>query len=282
MKQSTHTPPIFLAALATFLFSLGSTLSADVSTSELPVLTGTEVLSLRSETVGDAFVLYVRVPPDAAAQPDRKFPVIYALDGDHTFPMMCSVATELSWSGAVPAAIVVGIGYGTLDLENGNHRSRDLSPQPYDGEEDSGGGSRFLEFLLSEAFPEIQANIPADSEQRYLFGHSLGGLFSLYAYTKQPEAFQGIVAGSPFLAGQLELLEETAAGLPPRDCRLFVVTGDLEDPTYFIDDLKPLRSLLDSKWAAPDSYETVLLPGFDHFTMVAPSISMGLRAVFTQ
>lgn len=262
--------------------SLTSALLADVSTSKLPVLTGTDVISIDSKSVGDEFVLYVRVPPEAAAEPDRKFPVIYALDGDHTFPMMCSVATELSWSGAVPPVIVVGIGYGTLDLENGNHRSRDLSPQPYGGEEDSGGGPRFLEFLLTEAFSEIEAKFPADPEQRYLYGHSLGGLFSLYAYTKSADAFQGIVAGSPFLAGQLELLEKTAAEHPGRACRLFVVTGDMEDPAYFIDDLKPLRSLLDTKWAAPDSYEMVLLPGFDHFTMVAPSISMGLKAVFTQ
>ncbi|MDQ8202930.1 alpha/beta hydrolase-fold protein [Pelagicoccus sp. SDUM812003] len=254
----------------------------DVSTSELPVLTGTQVTVLSSESVGDDFTLYVRVPPEAAANPDATYPVIYALDGDHTFPMMCSIVTELGWSGAVPPSIVVGIGYGTLDLENGNHRSRDLSPQPYGNEPQSGGGPKFHQFLLTEAIPFIEERYPADPEKRYLFGHSLGGLFALYTYSKSGDDFQGIVAGSPFLAGQLDLLSDTASGADARVCRLFIVTGDEEDAVYFLNDLKPLEAKLSGGWAKPGSFEIKVLPGFDHFTMVAPSISMGLKSVFAQ
>lgn len=273
----------FAAIAATYLTAFAcfaTKLAAEVSTSELPVLTGTYVETIDSRTVGDAFTLYVRAPPEAAANPDKSYPVIYALDGDHTFPMMCSIATELSWSGAVPPAIVVGIGYGTLDLENGNHRSRDLSPQPFMDRPESGGGLKFHEFLIEEVFPFIEANYSADPDQRYLFGHSLGGLFALYTYSKSPDDFQGIIAGSPFLSGQLELLEETAGSATPRSCKLLIVTGDEEDSKLFIDDLEPLRSKLEDGWAAPDTFDIVLLPGFDHFTMVAPSISMGLRSVF--
>lgn len=280
--RSVFDLPRFISLIVMSLLLSAAPLSAEVSTSELPVLTGTEVVSIDSKSVGDDFILYVRVPPAATANPDQTFPVIYALDGDHTFPMMCSITTELSWSGAVPPVIVVGIGYGTLDLENGNHRSRDLSPQPYPGSPDSGGGSKFLEFLLTEAVPHIEASYPADPEQRYLFGHSLGGLFALYTYSKNADTFQGIVAGSPFLAGQLDLLNETAGDAAPRSCRLFIATGDEEDAKLFIDDLAPLKAKLDNSWAVPGSYETVLLPGFDHFTSVAPSISKGLKSVFAR
>ncbi|MCB1122022.1 MAG: hypothetical protein KJT03_10760, partial [Verrucomicrobiae bacterium] len=219
---------------------------AEVSTRKLPVLTGTDVLSVHSKSVGDDFVVYVRVPPEAAAEPERKFPVIYTLDGDHTFPMMASVVTELGFSGAVPPAIIVGIGYGTLDLENGNHRSRDLSPQAFKQFPGlSGGGPKFLKFLTEEAFPMIESKYPADGGQRYLFGHSLGGLFALYTYTKQAEDFAGIVAGSPALVAQLPFLEQTAGDGEARSCRLCILTGDEEDAATFRDDLGPLEARLE-------------------------------------
>jgi predicted alpha/beta superfamily hydrolase len=157
----------------------------------------------------------------------------------------------------MPAAIIVGIGYGTLDLENGNHRSRDLSPQAFPGRPESGGGPRFLEFLLEEVMPLLESNYPVDPETRYLFGHSLGGLFALYAYIEEPEAFAGIIAGSPFLKGQLPFLSKLASGVDRpsrRSCRLFVATGDQESADFFINDMDALENYLTSGWAAPESF----------------------------
>lgn len=260
--------------------TLALPVNANVSTSELPVLTGTEVLSVPSRAVGDKFTVYIRVPPEAAADPKRKFPVIYTLDGDHTFPMLASIVTELGFSGAVPPAVIVGIGYGTIDLDNGNHRSRDLSPQPFQQWSDSGGGPAFYRFLIEELLPMIESRYPANGKQRYLYGHSLGGLFALYAYTRQADVFQGIVAGSPALKGQHAFLEKTLGQGKARACRLAVLTGSEEDASTFIDGLKPLTASLERGWAKPGSYEVALIPGFDHFTMVAPAMSRGLRFVF--
>lgn len=282
LLSNIHRLPRAAAVLLGLSLASAITAKADVSTSELPVLTGTVVQTVSSEAVGDDFVLYVRVPPEAAADAERKFPVIYALDGDHTFPMMASVVTELGFYGAVPPAIIVGVGYGTLDLENGNHRSRDLSPQPLQMLPGSGGGPKFLSFLTDEVFPLIEGQYPVDSGQRYLFGHSLGGLFALYTYTREADAFAGIIAGSPALIAQLPFLEESAGEGEARTCRLAVLTGDEEDAAIFIDGLGPLKAKLEADWAAPGSYEMALLPGFDHFTMVAPAMSKGLKFVFAR
>jgi len=277
MYRTTHS---FLILLLASCLAATSNLAAEVTTSQLPVLTGTDVITIESKTVADDFVLYVRLPPEAATEPDRTFPVIYAVDGDHTFPMLASITTQLGWSGAVPPSIIVGIGYGTLDLENGNHRDRDLSPQPFAGSEHSGGGEKFHSFLTSEVIPYIESQYPAASEERYFYGHSLGGLFALYTYIKSPEYFQGIVAGSPLLAGQLDLLTQLADTTPARDCKLFIATGDEEDATLFIDDLERLDNLLETTWAAEASYEMELIKGFDHFTMLAPAMSKGLKSIF--
>ncbi|MBC2604732.1 alpha/beta hydrolase [Pelagicoccus albus] len=274
----------FLIFQIAILLGFGSSfLRADVPTSELPILVGTEIQRIESEDIGDEFYFYVRVPPEAAIDPGRSFPVIYALDGDHSYPLMSSVATQLGWSGSVPPVIIVGIGWGTLDLNGGNNRSRDLSPQPYSGAADSGGGPAFLKFLETEAFPLIEEEYPVDTDKRYLYGHSLGGLFSLYAYCEKPELFTGIVSGSPYLLGQLDFLSTAAASFEgKRDCKLVVISGDEEGKAEFLDDLEPLEKLLETTWATEGSYEITVLPGFDHFTMVAPSISMGLKSVFAE
>jgi predicted alpha/beta superfamily hydrolase len=261
---------------------LAPLVNADVSTSELPVLSGTSIHRLDSASVGDGFVLYVRTPPVALSDPTRRFPVIYTLDGDHTFPQVTAIATQLGWGGSVPDAVIVGIGYGTLDLDNGNHRMRDLSPQRHPDYPESGGGARFLQFMIEEVFPLIEGEYPVDSEKRYLFGHSLGGLFSLYAYAKAPAAFAGIAAGSPFLQGQLDFLFAIDAGEKPRKTNLFIATGTLEDPQLFIDGLERLRKQLASDWATEGSSEIVLLPGFDHYTAITPAISRGLQAIFAE
>ena len=256
--------------------------NADVSTSELPVLSGTSIHRLKSESVGDDFVLYVRTPPGALSDPTRRYPVIYTLDGDHTFPQVTAIATQLGWGGSVPDAVLVGIGYGTLDLDNGNHRARDLSPQRSSDNPESGGAAKFLQCMIGEVFPLIEGEYPVDSEKRYLFGHSLGGLFSLYAYAKAPDRFAGIAAGSPYLEGQLDFLFAIDSGQEPRKTNLFIATGSGEDPQMFIDGLERLRKQLASEWATEGSSQIVLLPGFDHYTAITPSISRGLQAVFAE
>ncbi|HKK23175.1 MAG TPA: alpha/beta hydrolase-fold protein [Pseudohaliea sp.] len=254
--------------------------NADVSTSELPVLSGTEIHRVDASAVGDSFVVYVRMPQGALADPDRRYPVVYGLDGDHTFPQLTAITTQLGWGGSLPEVITVGIGYGTLDLDKGNHRMRDLSPQGSSDFPESGGGPKFLEFMAEQLFPLIESQYPADPERRYLFGHSLGGLFSLYAYAQAPELFAGIAAGSPYLQGQLDFLFSIDDGDTPRATNLFIATGDRENPDMFIDDLDQLRGQLASDWATTGSTEIVLLPGFDHYTAITPAMSRGLQAIF--
>lgn len=47
----------------------------------------------------------------------------------------------------------------------------------------------------------IKQKYTADSETpMFLFGHSLGGLLSLFTYNKKPELFKGVALLSPYLA----------------------------------------------------------------------------------
>lgn len=106
--------------------------------------------------------------------------------------------------------IIVGI--GGIDW---NH---DLTPWPakkvFRKEEDfSGDAKTHLEFLLSRIIPEVEDFICEDADiaitERYIAGHSLGGLFALYAATKT-DLFNGIasISGSMWYDGFVEYIED--------------------------------------------------------------------------
>jgi predicted alpha/beta superfamily hydrolase len=70
-----------------------------------------EYFDFESAHVGDTFRIFVARPP--FAENGRRYPVIYAADGNGAFPMLMSIQRTLAWGAEAPAAYVVGIGYPT-------------------------------------------------------------------------------------------------------------------------------------------------------------------------
>jgi len=194
---------------------------------------------------GRAYRIFVSrplVPP-----PPLGYPVIYVLDGNATFGTITeAVAMQSARPSAtqVAPAIVVGIGYRTqlpLDLERRTFdytpdvdRSRlaarpDGSPWPL-----TGGANAFLDFIEHELKPMIAGEFPIDAKRQVLFGHSFGGLFTLYAFFTRPGGFQSYIAGSPSIwFGERAILgaeEKFVAGSQDelRNLRLMIAVGGLE------------------------------------------------------
>lgn len=86
-------------------------------------------------------------------------------------------------------------------------RTRDLTPtraslKNPDGSAQafptSGGGDKFLEFIQTELFPEIEKRYPTQP-YRIFAGHSLGGLLAVHALIAHPDMFNAYIAVSPSL-----------------------------------------------------------------------------------
>ncbi len=138
-----------------------------------------------------------------------RHPVIVTSDGNMTFPIAAALSSLFGFGG-VRSAIVVGVGYPTDNpAELGLTRRRDLTPptpleaiQPQPGwpeprAEDFGGAEAFLDFLVNELRPLIAERFEGDVDSQTLYGHSLGGLFTLYALFRRPDSFRNFVASSP-------------------------------------------------------------------------------------
>lgn len=115
--------------------------------------------------------------------PDKEFPttpvpIVYVLDGFWWSDMASGVISDLSGTGKIPKCLMV-----SLDYKKGDGvyaRGKDLV-YPGEGVQEPAEADKFFRFLKTELLPQVEANYNCDTSQRILFGHSLGGLFTLYS-----------------------------------------------------------------------------------------------------
>ncbi len=124
----------------------------------------------------------------------KKYPLLFILDGNVHFRAISGIVNYMSFdlhsNTKIPEMIVIGI-------KNVNRR-RDYTPDKVvtRRKNDSGGVENFLRFLKEELIPKLDKKYRT-TNYRILFGHSLGGLLSVYAYMKEDSPFNAFIAADP-------------------------------------------------------------------------------------
>jgi hypothetical protein len=162
---------------------------------------------MASRISGRTYRIFIYEP--AAPPPPLGYPVVVVIDGNLMFPLAATLSGAFGLSGG-PTALVVGVGYPADDpMRAFSLRSRDLTPPtplsrirkipglPPPTAENFGGSKAFGRFLMEELTPVIAAAWPVDGADQTLFGHSLGGLFTLGVLFNYPESFRNFVSSSP-------------------------------------------------------------------------------------
>lgn len=151
---------------------------------------------------GIIYRIFISSPRDTVKE--QALPVVYMLDGNATFPMAVKVLEE----NPQMQALIVGIGYPTDDREEiiaaryydlTPPTAADLIPPRKNGEAAprTGGQADFLQFIQTQLRPEIERRFTLDKKAQTLFGHSLGGMFTLHAMFSDRGAFQNYSAADP-------------------------------------------------------------------------------------
>jgi predicted alpha/beta superfamily hydrolase len=185
-----------LRAVSTFLIICLASIAAIGQNLAPPV---PERLTIHSNVLNEDRAILVRMP--AAAQGKKeKYPVLYLADGDGHINEVGAIIDFLASQNRCAPLIVVGI--------PNTDRTRDLTPTRGDqknpqgvvvqAEPTSGGGDKFLEFIQTELFPEIEKRYPVQP-YRIFAGHSLGGLLAIHALIAHPDMFNAYIAVSPSL-----------------------------------------------------------------------------------
>ncbi|SEJ86306.1 hypothetical protein SAMN05216327_1313 [Dyadobacter sp. SG02] len=161
-----------------------------------------EVVTLHSKLLNEERKVYVHYPKIDSADGNRRFPVIYVMDGDNHFALLAQYVDYLSRPDvlAMPKTMVVGI--------PNTQRTRDLTPTSsllnYEGKPDSssykgsGGNEKFLQFIETELIPMIDKKYNT-APYKIFAGHSFGGLSALNCLLTHPDLFDAYIAVSPSL-----------------------------------------------------------------------------------
>lgn len=204
---------------------------------------------------GETYRIFVSFPSEGEP-PEGGYPVLYVLDGNASFAGFAE-ARRIQEYGSIGKSIVVGVGYPG-DLAYDVRRLNDLTaplldppPAQWRGlaKYKSGGRKEFLDFLTGKLRAEIGRRYKIDPDRQSLFGHSLGGIFALYALYARPQAFHSIVAASPsmewneqgILDDERDFTSRLTSGKIGKTSRLMVVVGDRDVD----DDPEPARALAD-------------------------------------
>lgn len=193
---------------------------------ESPIVLGTS-LRIESKILDESRRLNIYLPPSYASESERKYPVIYLLDGaiDEDYHHQTGIVQFMSTYQLMPESIVVGIA--------NTDRKRDLTHPTSDAAEKtdyptSGGSAKFIQFLGEELQPLINQKYRVANE-RTLIGQSLGGLLATEVLLKKPELFENYVIVSPSLYwSQQELVSQVAPFLqdnPHLDKKIFLALG---------------------------------------------------------
>lgn len=234
--------------------------------------------------------------------PPSGYPVIYLLDGNSVFHTMVETLRlqchRPDKTGILPA-VVVGIGYET-EGQYAPDRFYDYTPYPntnFKNRLDSasvpeqGGAAEFLQFIEEELKPQIESEFNVDRRRQTIFGHSLGGLFTLYAMFSKPQAFSCYIAGSPSIHWNQEYLQELEQRFVERvkeePCHVRLLLGAGEHERSHVTGNCISASELAERLAAVSAYgiraEFKQFEDEGHLSVLPVLISRGLRfALFPQ
>lgn len=152
--------------------------------------------SLYSQTLKESREIYIQLPANYNSNNDKKYPVVYILDGEVFLPTVNNVQDYYS-GGFTPEMVLVGI-------SNRKNRIRDLTTSkiktmygmPFNDE--NGEAANFSKFIETELIPFVEKKYPV-TNFRTLIGHSYGGLFTIYTLIYHPELFSNYLAIDPSL-----------------------------------------------------------------------------------
>jgi len=236
----------------------------EIKTEPITATTGI-TFKLHSKILDEDRIICIGLPDYYELYPQKKYPVLYAVDGQWTFTPATQSAGWLSnlKFGMIPQVIVVTV--HTLD-----HRDRDLTPT-VDKENRMGGANTFYQFMKEELVPFVDKNYRT-TKYKVLCGSSLGGLFVINALVNDPDFFNGYLSTSPYLGwNNMQVLEKTKEFLskkPVLHSRLYLTKAN-EGDEFGVDALAALLKkyrVKDFAWKYdkhPDEvHETINHKGF--------------------
>ncbi len=151
---------------------------------------------LHSDIMDYTYGVYVTLPGSYEDSPDRIYPTLYMIDGNQYYVFTGQPLDSMYWSNVAQEHITVAVAY---TADGGNFRSRDFRTEAR--------AADFVRFFQEELIPFVEENYRTSAEERTLWGHSLGGQFTLYTLLTATNTFENYIASAPAVNDDILALE---------------------------------------------------------------------------
>ena len=176
----------------------------------LPFVNGSHFI-IHSKILNENREIHMYLPQNYDKS-NKKYPVLYVLDGENEFHQITGIVGELSSGGRIQEMIVVGIPNFSPRL----HRMRDFGRSPNKLLEKYASlglkADNFIAFLEEELITHINQNFRTNNF-RILSGKSLSGNFTVDLLLRKPDLFEAYIASSPVIGSNDDLAYRKAKAL---------------------------------------------------------------------
>ncbi len=175
----------------------------------------TEERSLYSTIMDYEYGVYVTLPEGYKDNPDTVYPTLYIIDGNQYFVYTSQPYGSLIWGNMVKEHIAISVAYrpGRQNLRSRDFRTTERAAD-------------FVRFFHEELIPFVEENYRTSDKDRTLFGHSLGGQFTLFTLLTAPDLFENYIACAPAVNADIMAFEEEyAANHDDFPVTLFLASG---------------------------------------------------------
>lgn len=179
--------------------------------------------TLKSAIFGNERTIRVLLPDGYgdAANKDRRYPVLYLLDGQNVFDACLSDLSHHEWGAdevsrklaaekKIPPMILVGVDHAGKDRAREYLPYKDFVGNP---EMDEPAGKQFPDFMAREVMPLVDGNYRTltGPPNTGIGGSSYGGVASLYALLARPGTFgYGLIESPTLWVGMGQLVRDTS------------------------------------------------------------------------
>ena len=234
--------------------------------------------SLYSNTLKEGRPLEIVLPPNYNSSAPEKYDVLYVTDGEWNTRIVSNIRQFLGIQ-FIPDNIIVSI--PNVYPNKMNQRGRDFTPTHTDGMSESGGAEKFLSFLKTELLPYINNKYKTNGENTF-YGSSLGGLFAMYAFCKEPQLFQSYLIADPAWWWDnnytSKLVKENLDKLMPLN-KTLLITGR-EGAAYQYMGIATVDTILSAAKKSGAHWKTMLYNDETHNSMIFRTVYDGLKYTY--
>ncbi|NJC37717.1 hypothetical protein GGR60_002252 [Xanthomonas arboricola] len=256
-------------------------------------LADTQVWDVPDPATGRTYQVFVALPRGYADNPQRRYPVLYATDGDYAFPLVKQIARRLNGEGpAIADFILVGLSYAVGD-EPMPSRRRDYTPTPEDGPTAApvathGKSADYIRYLRDRVLPFVANRYRTDEQRRLYLGHSYGGLLGTQILLSTPEMFAGYILGSPsYWYGEHAMVAQEnsfAASHTDLPAQVYMYVGEYEQVRHhqnydMVIDAQKMAQALRARHYPSLHLALEVLDDEDHLSVAPRGITHGLKSL---